>query len=84
MNQNQNPLASATRRLAWATAAFVLPVALCAAAGEPAKVLVHRFTLAEVDEWESIELRPTATVWHRRWSGGPRRATRTFAPCWAR
>ena len=49
---------------------LLLPTALGAAAGDAPSVLVHRFTLDEPFEWVSIELQPTATVWHRRTAGG--------------
>lgn len=71
MNHVRHLLASATRRLARIAGGLLLPVAVCAFAGEPQVVLVHRFTVAEPDEWVSIELRPSASVWHRGVSGSP-------------
>jgi hypothetical protein len=71
MNHLHHRLASATARLAPIIGGVLLPAALCAAGGDAPAVLVHRFTIDEPHEWVSIELRPTAALWHQRITGGP-------------
>ena len=70
MSQVPQPRASTARRLARFVGGMLLfPVALLAAAAEPATLLVHRFTITEPDEWVSIELRPTTSLWHQGITG---------------
>ena len=73
MNHVRHLLVSATRRLAWITSALLSPASLAvgAVAADLPVVLVHRFTVEEPDEWVSIELRPSASVWYRGVSGSP-------------
>jgi hypothetical protein len=42
-----------------------------AAAGDGPAMLVHRFTIEQPDEWVTIEVQPTAALWHQRIAGGP-------------
>lgn len=69
MSQVRHERASTASRWARLVGAALLPLAFVAAAAEPPALLVHRFTVAEPDEWVSIDLRPTAILWHQGISG---------------
>lgn len=71
MNHRRHHLASATARLAPIIGGVLLPAALCAAGSDAPAVLIHRFAIGEPHEWVSIDLKPTAALWHQSISGGP-------------
>lgn len=71
MNDLHDLVASATARLARIISGVLLPMTFCAAGSDAPAMLVHRFTLEQPDEWVTIELRPTAALWHQRITGGP-------------
>ncbi len=60
----------AMRRAALSALAAFSIVSSAAADDAPA-MLVHRFTIEQPDEWVTIELQPTAALWHHRITGGP-------------